>query len=63
MTVAASTNRTIGRLATRMPRIGAPRMAMTATRPISSASRIGTAVKTTFPGKVNRSHERLMTVI
>src|SRR5512146_1665143 len=62
MTVAATTNRTIGRFAARTSTIVPPRIEITATSAITVASSTGTIVNTTFPGSVSRSHVRLMTV-
>src|SRR6478736_2005897 len=63
ITVTATTNRTIGRLAARMSTTVGPRMAiaMTATTVITISN--GTTVKMTLPGKVNRFQLLPTTVI
>ena len=52
--VTATTNRTIGRLATRMSTMAPPKMAMRATNATVVATKTGMTVNTTLPGKVRR---------
>ena len=63
MTVIATTNRTIGRLATRMSTIAWPKITISAIAPTVSRNSSGTTVKTTFPGSVSLFQLRPMTVI
>src|SRR5687768_9015100 len=63
MIVTATTNRTIGRFATRISRIGSPRSTITATSATVARINNGTIVNTILPGSVNRPQLRPMTVI
>ncbi len=58
--VTATTNRTIGRFAARMSRIGLPSTTIPATSPTVSRMSSGMTVKTIFPGNVSRSQLRPM---
>src|SRR5262245_12371285 len=62
-TVAANTNRTIGRLKTRMSRIWPPNSPTVTMRPVSSTAVRGLRTNSAFPGSVSRSQVRAITVI
>src|SRR5688500_12013440 len=51
--VTATTKRTIGRLATRISRIGSPKITMPATKATVASSNNGTTVNTILPGNVS----------
>ncbi len=63
ITVTATTNRTIGRLATRTSITAWPNSWITRISPTVSRMSSGTAMKTTLPGSVSRLHPRPMTVM
>src|SRR6478672_651817 len=63
ITVTATTNRTIGRLAARMSRTVGPRIAIAMTATTVTTISNGTTVKMTFPGNVNRFQLLPTTVI
>src|SRR5437660_8768458 len=58
MAVAATANRTIGRLAARMSRIARPKSIRTTMRGTSRARRTGIRTARTLPGSVSRDHVR-----
>ena len=63
ITVTATTNRTIGRLAARMSTTVGPRIAIAMTATTVPTISNGTTVKMTFPGKVSLFHDFPTTVI
>src|SRR6478672_2568180 len=63
ITVTATTNRTIGRLAARMSTTVGPRMAIAATATTVPTISNGTTVKMTLPGKVSRFQDLPTTVM